>query len=85
MGRRDAAEDALRQRRAQLGAGAEKSADRAQDARALDARFQPKEQRIAILAVPAAVAEPYRPGAARSAERSCAAPEAVALPRLEAP
>jgi len=82
--RRDAAEDALRQPPAQPDAGAEKSADRARDGRALDARFRPKERWIAILAVPAAVAEPCRPGAAQSAERSCAAPEAEAELRPEA-
>jgi hypothetical protein len=83
--RRDAAEDALRQHPAQPDAGVEKSADQARDGQALDARFQPEEQSIAILGVPASAAEPCRPGVAQSAERSCAAPEAVEQLRLEAP
>ena len=83
--RRDAAEDARHQRPAQLDAGAEKSADRARDARALDAQFRLKERWIAILAAQAAVAEPCRPDVVPSAEQSCAAREAVALPLLEAP
>jgi hypothetical protein len=37
-----------------------------------------------MLAVRASEAEPCRPGAAQSAERSCAELEAVAQPRLEA-
>jgi hypothetical protein len=77
-------EDARHQRLAQLGAGAEKSADLGRDGRALDGQFRPKEPWIAILAVRASVAEPCRPGVAQSVERSCAAPEAVAQPQPEA-
>jgi len=78
VARRGAAEDVLHQRPAQPDAGAEKSADRAQDGRAQDARFRPKERRIAIPAARASVAEPCRPGVAQSAEQSCAVPEAGA-------
>lgn len=74
----------VHQRPAQPDAAAEKSADRAPDDQAPDARFRPQGRRIAIPAERAEAAEPCRPGAAPFAERSCAAPEAVASQRRQA-
>ena len=84
VARQDAAEDVVHQRPAQPDAAAEKSADRAPDDQAPDARFLPQGRRIALPAERAEAAEPCRPGAAPFAERSCAAPEAVASQQRQA-
>jgi hypothetical protein len=76
--------DEEHQLRAQPDEGAGKSAGRERDVPVPDERTRQLERRFAPSAQPALAAELYRPGAARSAERSCAVLEFVELRPLEA-